>query len=57
MQPEQGVAPGALVIHPCLRIVPVVLPQPQELDAVLVALHDVFLEASDNEFSLLYKVE
>lgn len=47
-------AARALMVHPRLCIVPVVLPKLQELDAVLIVLNNVLLEASDNEFSLLY---
>jgi hypothetical protein len=53
MQAEEGVAARALVVHPRLCIVPVVLPKLQELDAVLIVLNNVLLEPSDNEFSLL----
>ena len=42
------------MIHSRLRIVPVVLPKLEELDTVLIVLNNVLLEASDNEFSLLY---
>ena len=42
------------MVHPRLRIVPVVLPKLQELDAVLIVLNNVLLEPSDNEFPFLY---
>ena len=54
VQAEEGVAARALMIHPRLRIVPVVLSKLEELDAVLIVLNNVLLESSDNEFSLLY---
>jgi hypothetical protein len=42
------------MVHPRLRIVPVVLPKLEELDAVLIVLNNVLLEPSDNEFPFLY---
>jgi hypothetical protein len=53
MQADKRVATRALMVHPRLCIVPVVLPKLQELDAVLIVLNNVLLEPSDNEFSLL----
>ena len=47
-------ATRALMVHPRLRIVPVVLSKLEELYAVLIVLNNVLLEPSDNEFSLLY---
>lgn len=54
MKAEEGVASRALMVHPRLRIVPVVLTKLQEFDAVLIVLNNVLFEPSDNEFSLLY---
>ena len=42
------------MIHPRLRIVPVVLPKLEELDTVLIVLNNVLLEPSDNKFPFLY---
>jgi hypothetical protein len=54
VQAEERVAARALVVHPRLCIVPVVLPKFEELDAVLIVLNNVLLEPSDNEFPFLY---
>jgi inactivated superfamily I helicase len=54
MQAEERVATRALMVHPRLRIVPVVLPKLQEFDAVLIVLNNVLLEPPDNEFPFLY---
>ena len=54
MEAEERVAARALVVHPRLCIVPVVLPKLEELDAVLIVFNNVLLEPSDNEFPFLY---
>jgi hypothetical protein len=54
MQAEERVAARALMVHPRLCIVPVVLPKFEELDAVLIVLNNVLLESPDNEFPFLY---